>query len=88
MSNGPRVFWCQIVEPIDLAKGWLNNCEMKVSARGPKSAAETFIVSDYCDALHYKDGVVQVRVRERGEEQSRLFSISTTVTAKEIRGGK
>ena len=86
MSNGPRVFWCQVVEPVVGHKPYLNSGEMKVSARGPKSAAETFIISDYCEALHFKPGVVVVSVRERGtDDPPRIFSITTTVEAKEIR---
>lgn len=86
MSNGPRVFWCQVVRPEVSHKPWLNTSEMKVSARGPKSAAESFVSFDYSEAIHFRPGAVMVRVRERGSESPpRFFSITTTVKAKEIR---
>ncbi|OGF53154.1 MAG: hypothetical protein A2Z21_10505 [Candidatus Fraserbacteria bacterium RBG_16_55_9] len=59
--------------------------EMKISARGPKSAAEAFVVCDYPEAMKFKAGVVQVEVRETGGGPVRLFAIDTIVTAREIR---
>jgi hypothetical protein len=80
MANGPRVFWCQVVNP----DGMLPVGEWKISARGPKSAAETFVICDCRTALSYRDGAIRVKVREWGMKD-RLFAISTTVTAKEIK---
>jgi hypothetical protein len=86
MANGPRVFYCQLVSHHQQSFLLPNIGEMKISARGPKSAAETFIMSDFREALRYKPGIVQVRVRESGVPgPGRLFAIETTVKALEIR---
>ena len=86
MANGPRVFYCKVALPPGERAPWLlGRGERKISARGPKSAAEAFIVVDYPEAMKYKPGVVWIEVRETGGGPVRTFAISTTVTAREVR---
>jgi len=84
MANGPRVFYVMLVQPIP--EGVMGVATMKISARGYKSAAEAYVLTEYPRAMRYKADYVKVRVCEGLHEPGHLFSITTTVTAKRIRG--
>lgn len=60
-------------------------CEVKLSARGRRAAAETFVVCHYPAAMRYKAAYVRVGVKDELNGPTHVFSITTSVTAKECK---
>ena len=79
-------YMCELVAPEFEVKR-MRSPERYVYARSTKAAAEVFVMVD-CDkhVFQYKNGTIQVRVKEGFGDKGRLYEVNIDITGKLLKG--